>query len=223
MKTNVFSKSGLVLSIEAAVRGGSIALLELDRKIAVWHGIENVSRAEDLLLNISKIFDRTNIDKKRLDFIAVSNGPGSYTGIRIGLATALGLARALKIPCLGIPLLSAIAEPYGEGTNCLVAIPIRRNELCWQKFDKSGLAEMPRTGSAQNLIENFQDFREYRLLMQHDAFETVSNQPGFEALRPQAINLGRDLALSLGIGARNRTPDLTPNYVRNPQFSSSPI
>lgn len=223
MKPTTVIKSGLILSIEAAVRGGSIALTEDDREVAIWHGTENVSRAEDLLSNISGMFDRTGLDKHKLQRIAVSNGPGSYTGIRIGLATALGLARALNVECVGVPLLPALAEQCRDGADCVVVIPIGRNELCWQKFDKSSLSDVPRTGLASDLFENFPETGEFKLLMQHDAFETAAHQPAFEIFRSRACNLGRDLALAIGIGARDRVSDLNPNYVRNSQFSSSPV
>ncbi len=216
----------MVLAIEAAVRGGSIALLNDDREIATWHGTEDVSRAEDLLANISDILDRTHIEKDELDLIAVSNGPGSYTGIRIGLATALGLARALNIDCVGGALLPAIAELHGKGSGSVVVIPIGRSELCWEAFDASDIPNSlgpPQSGSTVDFLDFSRNFAEYDLFMQHDAYEVIARTSTFDDFSSRAYNCGRDLALAVGLGLRNKASDLTPNYIRNSQFKSGPV
>ena len=219
-------KRNLVLAIEAAVRGGSIALIGNNREIAAWHGKEDISRAEDLLSDISDMFDRTQTEKHEIGLIAVSNGPGSYTGIRIGLATALGLARALNIVCVGGPLLPAIAELHSSGRNCVVVIPIGRNELCWQAFDASSdrhSSAPALTGSVNDLLEYFRDLPEHDLYVQHDAFEVITSDPAFDDFDCRAYNIGRYLAVAIGLTARSRDSDLNPNYVRNSQFKSSPL
>lgn len=225
MTSNIASKSRLVLAIEAAVRGGSIALIENDSEIAAWHGTADVSRAEDLLSNIADVFDRTQIEKNRVDLIAVSNGPGSYTGIRIGLATALGLARALNIECVGVPLLPAIAEWHRKGTNCVVVIPIGRSELCWQSFkasDELNSFGSPLTGSIDDFLNCFDTLSDFDLLVQRDAYETLAATAALGSLKTGMYDCGRDLALSIGLSALNKRSDLNPNYVRSSKFSSGP-
>jgi tRNA threonylcarbamoyl adenosine modification protein YeaZ len=220
------SSTNLVLAIEAAVRGGSVALLENNCEIAVWHGTADVSRAEDLLSSISDMFERTQIDKRNLARIAVSNGPGSYTGIRIGLATALGLARALNIECVGVPLMPAIAELHCTDVNTIVVIPIGRSEFCWQAFDTSNdnvSSNQPTTGSVSELIEYFRGQPQYEICSQHDAFEVMTREPAYEEVSDRVCNIGRDLALAIGSAAIGKRSDLTPNYVRNSQFKSNPL
>ena len=220
------SETRLVLAIEAAVRGGSIALTENGREVASWHGIENVSRAEELLPKISELLDQTRTEKNRLGRIAVSNGPGSYTGIRIGLATGLGLARALNIECAGVALLPALAELHGKVAKNVVVIPIGRNELCWQGFDSANdpnSAGQLSTGSIRDLIEYTELLEGYDLLMQHDAFEVMADTPDFDKIKSRVYNCGRDLALSIGLATGKVTSDLTPNYVSNSQFRSNPV
>ena len=215
----------MILAIEAAVRGGSIALIENDREIAAWHGTADVSRAEDLLPNISELFDRTGVEKSKVDLIAVSNGPGSYTGIRIGLATALGLASALSIECIGVPLMAAAAKMYGKGKNCVVVIPIGRNDVCWEAFDASERTNSfgSVTGSANDLLEYIRELDGYDLLMQHDAFDVMVQALDFDDFRHRVHNCGRDLAHAIGRVARTGISDLTPNYVRNAQLRSTPV
>lgn len=220
------SKSRRILAIEAAVGGGSIALLENGRKIADWHGTGDVSRAEDLLSNIAEMLDRTGTEKHKLSLIAVSNGPGSYTGIRIGLATALGLARALNIECVGVPLMPTIAELRGTKVKTIVVIPIGRSELCWQAFDAANggvSSNQPTTGSVSDLIEYFRGKPLYEISSQHDAFEVLTRNPAYEEFSGRICNIGRNLALAIGLAALRRPSDLNPNYVRNSQFKSNPL
>ena len=226
MTSNIASEGRVILAIEAAVRGGSIVLLNDDHEIAAWHGTEDVSRAEDLLPNISDILDRTHIEKHEVDLIAVSNGPGSYTGIRIGLATALGLARALNIDCVGRALLPAIAELHRRENSCVVVIPIGRSELCWEAFDASDVPNSlgpPQSGSTDDFLDFSRQFAECDILMQHDAHEAIARTPPFEDFSSRAYNCGSDLALAVGLGLRNKVSDLTPNYIRNSQFKSGPV
>lgn len=127
----------VVLAIEGAVGGGSLCLLQKQAILGFWSGKGEISRAEDLLENIDALLKNAGIDKGALDRIAVSNGPGSYTGIRIAIATALGLGRALGITCSGFSLLDAVARESGVSGRFVVALPIRRDELAWQVFEKN--------------------------------------------------------------------------------------
>lgn len=226
MTQDTATREGLILAIEAAVRGGSIALVQNSHEIAAWHGKEAVSRAEELLPNIADLLEQTKIRKKDVKLIAVSNGPGSYTGIRIGLSTALGLARALEIECVGVSLLPAIAIMHSRGSKCLVVIPIGRTEFCWQQFtnsDGNNACGPPMTGLPKDFLKHCHEAAGYDLLMQHDAYEAVMDVAEFNDFRSRAYNCGRNLALCVGIGVRRITSDLTPLYVRNSQFSSGGV
>src|SRR5437762_2203656 len=121
----------LILAIESAVVGGSISLLRGDTEIGGWTGEDGVSRAEDLLPNIASLLESSGTDKQVIDQLAVSTGPGSYTGIRIGIATALGLKTALNIPCIGL-LATEAMRVISSRDNFVTAIPMGRNDVCRQ-------------------------------------------------------------------------------------------
>ena len=214
----------MILAIEAAIRGGSVALIRDDRDMASWHGTEVVSRAEDLLANIADLLAQNHIDKRSLDMIAVSNGPGSYTGIRIGIATALGLAKALNIECIGVPLLEAMAKKQRRRPNCIVAVPIGRNELCWQTFRGAGdFIDPPSTGSVHDFTRHSIEFADMDILLQRDAYKAVAGTAEFSRLAARTFDCGRDLATAIGLASRDNSSDMNPNYVRNSQFSSNPL
>ncbi|WP_339780579.1 tRNA (adenosine(37)-N6)-threonylcarbamoyltransferase complex dimerization subunit type 1 TsaB [uncultured Thalassospira sp.] len=102
---------------------------------------ENMERgqAESLLPFIMQSLREAELDFADIDGIAVTVGPGAFTGMRIGLSTARGLGLARKIPVLGVSSLEAVAYGVSErdhqGRNILVALDSKRNEIFAQAFD----------------------------------------------------------------------------------------
>lgn len=131
------------------VRDGAVILCRAGRA--------DKSRAEDLLESIDALLKNAGMDKTALDLIAVSNGPGSYTGIRIGAATALGLSRALGISCSGVSLFDAIARVSEVSGRFAVAVLVRKDEVSWQVFEKTEQSlrsvEDPATDSPEKFAE----------------------------------------------------------------------
>ncbi len=128
----------IVLAIESAINGGSLSLLQNGVEISHWIGSANVSKAEELLVNIDAMLNSTGVAKNEINMIAVSAGPGSFTGIRIGLATALGLKNGLNIEMSSVSALTAIAAASGVQGTLFVAVPTGRNAVCIQRFENSG-------------------------------------------------------------------------------------
>lgn len=126
----------IILAIESAISGGSVSLLEDDREIANWIGASNVSKAEELLVNIDELLSSNNIKRNEIGLIAVSAGPGSFTGIRIGIATALGLKAGLGIEISSESSLKAMAFLQPDNKKIIAAIPMGRSAVCWQPFQK---------------------------------------------------------------------------------------
>ena len=100
----------LVLSLETSTSICSVALHKEHELIACYELFLEKSHAENSTQLIDHILYTTGFDKKQLDAIAISKGPGSYTGLRIGTATAKGLCLALNIPLIAVPTLTAMAH-----------------------------------------------------------------------------------------------------------------
>ncbi|MBQ8638387.1 MAG: tRNA (adenosine(37)-N6)-threonylcarbamoyltransferase complex dimerization subunit type 1 TsaB [Lachnospiraceae bacterium] len=119
-----------ILGIESAAMVAGAALLENDRIIAEYTVNLKQTHSQTLLPMIDEIIRVTGIDKKELDAIAVSAGPGSYTGLRIGSATAKGLGLALKKPVVSVPTLAAMAyQCYGSGREVSPIMDARRGQV----------------------------------------------------------------------------------------------
>ncbi len=98
-----------VLGIESSTMTGSIALMDEERLIAEYTLNLRETHTSRLMPTIDRVLKDASFTIEDLDGIAVSLGPGSFTGLRIGIATAKGLAQGLNIPVVGIPTLDGLA------------------------------------------------------------------------------------------------------------------
>ncbi|MFV2196544.1 tRNA (adenosine(37)-N6)-threonylcarbamoyltransferase complex dimerization subunit type 1 TsaB [Nocardiopsis sp. LOL_012] len=84
---------------------------------------------------VARLMKEAGADFGDLDGIAVGIGPGPYTGLRVGLATAHALADALGIPCHGVTTLDALAFATGRGEPFAALTDARRKEVFWARYD----------------------------------------------------------------------------------------
>ena len=98
-----------ILGIETSTMTGSVALMDEERLIAEYTLNLKETHTSRLMPTIDRVTKDASLTIKDLDGIAVSLGPGSFTGLRIGIATAKGLAQGLNIPVVGIPTLDGLA------------------------------------------------------------------------------------------------------------------
>lgn len=98
----------LILSLETSEKVCSIALSDNYNLIGTLDIIEEKSHASMLTVLIERLLSDKDIDIKKLDAVAVSKGPGSYTGLRIGMSVAKGICYALNIPLISINSLQII-------------------------------------------------------------------------------------------------------------------
>lgn len=123
----------LILSIETATKVCSVALHQKGILLGMSEThLENV-HSQMIMGLISSLLDQLGVEVEKLDAIAVSSGPGSYTGLRIGVSVAKGLAFALDIPMVGISSLEALASqaiPFCEKSDHIIPmIDARRMEV----------------------------------------------------------------------------------------------
>lgn len=100
----------LTLSIETSDYMGGVALVRDGRPVAEVGLASKETHSRRLMVVIKWLMQRLGADWSDLDILAVGLGPGSFTGLRIGLATAKGLAFALGLPLIGVPTLDALAS-----------------------------------------------------------------------------------------------------------------
>ena len=131
----------LILGIETATKNCSVALFKDSKLIAEKeHVSDGYTHAEQLNLFIKEVVGSANITLTEIEAVALSMGPGSYTGLRIGTSTAKGLCYALEIPLLAISTLQAMAFGMAENESSVVYCPMidaRRMEVFSALFDEN--------------------------------------------------------------------------------------
>jgi len=207
------SERQIILAIESAIAGGSLSLLSDGKEIANWTGRASVSKAEDLLPNIDAMLSSQGLNSGEIGLIAVSAGPGSFTGIRIGIATALGLRSGLDVKMMVIPVLKALAHRVRSlYKNVTVAVPTGRNAVCVQAFSSNDESIVP-IDDATNLSET-----ELIARVHVESHHHFLVHPSLYALLQPAQNIsdsGADLARAIGgfVFHSPNEPDIEPLFI----------
>lgn len=119
----------LILSIETATLGGGVCLSEGTNILVTMSGDPGLSHSNTLLSDINRCLNEAGHAVEDVQLFAAASGPGSFTGLRIGLATIKALAATLKRPCVGIPTLQAIAHSTGLSDATVSLLSAGRGEV----------------------------------------------------------------------------------------------
>jgi tRNA threonylcarbamoyladenosine biosynthesis protein TsaB len=130
--------------------------------------VEEGLRHNELLLKlIDEVLREHAVEAASLQALAVSSGPGSFTGLRVGMATAKGLCRAWNVPIVAIPTLEGLAAAVPKKIKRVLSLmPARASEVYWQLFERNG-ADRYTVGDAQ-----LADILELGSLIKGDVFLT---------------------------------------------------
>lgn len=119
-----------ILALDSSGMVASVAIVEEDQMIAEYTVNYKKTHSQTLLPMLDEIIKMTQIDLSTIDAIAISSGPGSFTGLRIGSTTAKGLGFALKKPLISIPTVDALAyNLYGNHQYICPIMDARRNQV----------------------------------------------------------------------------------------------
>lgn len=98
-----------ILAIDTSGQTASAAIIEDSRLIGEFSQNDKLTHSQTIMPMVAMLCEQTNTKKEELDYIACAVGPGSFTGLRIGAATAKGLCLGLNKPLLAVPTLDALA------------------------------------------------------------------------------------------------------------------
>lgn len=128
------SSAPLILAIETATRAGSVAIVRGDKALAWRAGDATVSHSSNLIELIASVLEEAGARLPEVDLFAVATGPGSFTGLRIGLATIKAFAACTDRMIASISTLAAIAHAAGESKRTIALLPAGRGEVFAQMF-----------------------------------------------------------------------------------------
>lgn len=139
-----------ILAIETATAWQSVALLDGDRVLGMHEQEAGGAHGSLLLPAIDQLLSKSQLRLGELDGLCCSAGPGSFTGIRVGLATCLGLRAASGLPLALVPTLEAMARTVqGESRPLCPILMSRRDEVYWALFRWMGEGQWERLVSEQ--------------------------------------------------------------------------
>ncbi|TVR21341.1 MAG: tRNA (adenosine(37)-N6)-threonylcarbamoyltransferase complex dimerization subunit type 1 TsaB [Ilumatobacter sp.] len=147
----------LILGIETATAQVSVAVGGHEGVIGLFEVARGRRHAEILAPAIEFVLRQADIELTELGVIAVDTGPGLFTGMRVGLASAKALAQALRIPMIGISSLDLLAFPCRHSDRVVVpVIDARRGEVFWSMYRQvpGGLQQVapPTVGPVDELV-----------------------------------------------------------------------
>ncbi len=214
----------MMLSFEASARSASVALSEDGKLIGMVQQCSGLTHSRTLLPMAEDLLKNCEYDMKRLDCFSVSCGPGSFTGIRIGVSTVKGLAWAANKPCIGVSTLAAMAwNGVAAGGLICAVMDARRNEVYNALFmiqDGKPIRLCPdRAISLKDLSSELKEMEHIPFLLGDGAELTsqylLNNNLPFR-IAPE--NLRWQNAWGVAMEARDKKPgssqDLLPVYLR---------
>lgn len=215
----------LILALESSAKAASVALMEDENLIAQYSQCSGLTHSRTLLPMLEDMLKNTEKKIADVDLIAVAHGPGSFTGIRIGVSTVKGLAWAAQKSCVGVSTLEAMAW-HGASSGGLICpvMDARRSQVYNALFEIDDDARPKRLTEdrAISLSELAQELRadgREPLLVGDGAKLTYDylTQAGL-ACRMAPANLVYQSAWGVGMAALDKKPgnadDLLPVYLR---------
>jgi tRNA threonylcarbamoyladenosine biosynthesis protein TsaB len=133
----------IILALETATMCGSVALIAENRCLAEFSLHTGETHSRRLLAAVDRLLQEAGIECRAVDAVAVSQGPGSFTGLRIGLATAKGLAMAAGAKLLGVGTLDGLAAQFFAAGDILICpvLDARKKEVYsgFYRCDNNGI------------------------------------------------------------------------------------
>ena len=207
-----------LLSIDTSSDVCSVAILEDDNLIKELNITDSKTHSENLMPLVDKLFKETGLQLSDMGAIACSIGPGSFTGIRIGIATVKAMAEVFNLPVIGVTSLETLAEI--ESNSTIVSLIDARNEqvYCGIYGDGELLAD-----DIHTIIEHLRAFYNIQFvgngaILHKELLENELKNVSFSDKNVQsAYSLGKCAYRKLQNGEAKNSDTILPLYLRPSQ------
>ena len=218
----------LILALETSAKAASVALLEGDKLLSESYQNTGMTHSQTLMVMAEDMLKQCGKTAKDVDAVAVAEGPGSFTGVRIGVAAAKGFAWGREIPCYGVSTLEAMAQSLGiyDGYICPV-MDARRSQVYNALFESDrGEITRIREDRAISLDDLADDVKKLEkpvflvgdgsILCYNTLLERVPSLvlPPEHRMHQRAVGVGIIAARQIRAGISGDAAALTPNYLR---------
>ena len=217
-----------ILAFETSAKAASVALLENGKLLGESSQNTGLTQSQTLMVMAEDLLKACNLTAKDVEAVAVAAGPGSFTGVRIGVAAAQGFAWGGELPCYGVSTLEAMARNLGVYQGYVVpAMDARRNQVYTAIFyaEKGVLSrvEEDMAISLAELGEKIKNFAEPVFLVGDGAllcYNTLLEEiPGLvlppeHRMHQRAAGVALAAQAMIDAGDPGNGAELTPNYLR---------
>lgn len=125
-----------ILGLESSATSASVSVVEDGKVIALETSNTGLTHSQTLMPMVENTLKKADVTINDIDFLAISNGPGSFTGVRIGVSAVKGICDPLNKKCVGVSTLEAIAKPLeNTGVIAVAAMDARCNQVYCALFD----------------------------------------------------------------------------------------
>ena len=223
-----------ILSMECSATPASVAVIEDSKILASCFVNVRLTHSQTLMPMVENVLNSARLSINDIDGLAISNGPGSFTGVRIGISALKGIAAPKNLPCVAVSTLRAMAENY-VGTDCYVCavmdarcnqvynaiFEIKNNEVIRLCEDRALMCDE----LANEIKTNFQNTDKNIIIIGDGTdifFPFVEN---VEKVRKASSQLRYQNAVGVGLVAKESFKNnevlsadaLLPSYLRLPQ------
>ncbi len=194
------TQRGWLLAIDTSTEQAGIALTD-DERTAELSWPAGRTQTVSVLPQIEHLLDLCGVDQDALGAVAVAIGPGTFTGLRVGLALAKGLVLARDLPLIGVPTLDVAAAPYTSAdTPVVVAVAAGRGRIVWAAYGRDegfGLRYGPVNTLGAELVDWLRDRPETLVTGElSDPLRVELQEAGHERIEAAAVSLRRPAALA---------------------------
>ena len=221
----------LILAFETSAKAASVALLDGDKLLGESYQNTGLTHSQTLLPMAQALIESCGYTPQQVEAVAVAAGPGSFTGVRIGVAAAKGFAWGKELPCYGVSTLEAMALNLGAHTGLVVPVmDARRNQVYTATFRaEEGKLTRIRDDRAISLQELGDELKNAEIpiflvgdgsiLCYNTLRETVPQLflPPEHRMHQRASGVGLAAARRIAAGETGNGAELTPNYLRMSQ------
>ena len=217
-----------ILAFETSAKAASVALLEKGKLLGESYQNTGLTHSQTLMVMAEDLLKACNLTAQDVEAVAVAAGPGSFTGVRIGVAAAKGFAWGAELPCYGVSTLEAMARNLGVWEGYVVpAMDARRSQVYTAVFhaEKGVLhrIEEDMAVSLAELGEKIKNFQQPVFLVGDGAnlcYNTLLEEVSGLVLPPEHRMHQRAAGVALAAQAMADAGDpgngaeLSPNYLR---------
>lgn len=218
-----------ILGIDSSAKSASAAIIDGGKVLGCFYTNTGLTHSQTLMPMIESLLKNANVKLEDIELIAVNKGPGSFTGIRIGVAAAKGMADVLKIPVYGASTLGSMAYNLVDN-DCIVcsAMDARCGQVYNAIFDitdgKITRLTEDSADSIENVEKKLKEYKKIKFIVGDGAEICYNNLKNIDRVRLASQTHRFQSAVGVCFEAMNAPKDqyiesamLVPEYLRLPQ------